>query len=59
MNYARPTNREWAKEIAAEVDPKYLEALDRVLLAEIQKFFENEGGQRELKEWKEQREKQL
>ena len=28
------------------------EALARVLLPEIQKFFESEEGQREFKEWK-------
>ncbi len=35
-----------------------VEALARVLLPEIQKFFESEEGQKEFKEWKEQREKQ-
>ena len=34
-----------------------VEALARVLLPEIQKFFESEEGQREFKEWKEQRER--
>lgn len=33
-----------------------VEALARVLLPEIQKFFETEEGQREFAEWKEQRE---
>ena len=36
-----------------------VEALARALLPEIRKFFESEEGQREFKEWKEQREKQL
>ena len=31
-----------------------VEALARVLLPEIQKFFKSEEGQREFKEWKEQ-----
>ena len=35
-----------------------VEALARVLLPEIRKFFESEEGQREFQEWKEQREKQ-
>ena len=30
-----------------------VEALARVLLPEIQKFFESEDGQREFQEWKE------
>ena len=30
-----------------------VEALARVLLPEIQKFFESEEGQREFREWKE------
>lgn len=30
-----------------------VEALARVLLPEIQKFFESEKGQREFREWKE------
>lgn len=30
-----------------------VEALARVLLPEIQKFFEREEGQREFREWKE------
>ncbi|MBD5160997.1 MAG: hypothetical protein HDT14_03075 [Oscillibacter sp.] len=30
-----------------------VEALARVLLPEIQKFFESEEGQREFQEWKE------
>ena len=34
-----------------------VEALARVLLPEIRKFFESEEGQREFEEWKEQREK--
>ena len=33
-----------------------VEALARVLLPEIQKFFESEEGQREFAEWKAQRE---
>ena len=33
-----------------------VEALVRVLLPEIQAFFESEGGQREVAEWKKQRE---
>ena len=32
-----------------------VEALARVLLPEIQKFFESEEGQREFAEWKAQR----
>ena len=36
-----------------------VEALARVLLPEIRKFFESEEGQREFKEWKEQRKEQL
>ena len=31
-----------------------VEALARVLLPEIQKFFESEEGQREFEKWKEQ-----
>ena len=31
-----------------------VEALARVLLPEIQKFFESEDGQREFRAWKEQ-----
>ena len=34
-----------------------VEALTRVLLSEIQAFFESEEGQREFAEWKAQREK--
>ena len=34
-----------------------VEALDRVLLPEIQAFFESEEGQREFAEWKAQQEK--
>ena len=30
-----------------------MEALARVLLTEIQKFFESEEGQKEFREWKE------
>lgn len=30
-----------------------MEALARVLLPEMQKFFESEEGQREFREWKE------
>ena len=33
-----------------------VEALARVLLPEIQAFFESEEGQREFSEWKKQRE---
>ena len=33
-----------------------VEALARVLLPEIQKFFESEDGQREFAEWKAERE---
>lgn len=33
-----------------------VEALDRVLLPEIQAFFESEEGQREFAEWKAQQE---
>ena len=33
-----------------------VEALARVLLPEIRKFFESEEGQREFKEWKEHQE---
>ena len=33
-----------------------VEALARVLLPEIQKFFESEDGQREFREWKEKQE---
>ena len=37
--------------------PKHkIEALVRVLLPEIQKFFESEEGQREFAEWKAQQE---
>lgn len=32
-----------------------VEALARVLLPEMQKFFESEEGQREFREWKEKR----
>ena len=32
-----------------------VEALARVLLPEIQKFFESEDGQREFREWKKNR----
>ena len=35
-----------------------VEALARVLLPEIQKFFESAEGQKEFREWKEQQEKQ-
>lgn len=34
-----------------------VEALSRVLLPEIQRFFESEEGQREFAEWKAQQEK--
>ena len=34
-----------------------VEALARVLLPEIREFFESEEGQREVRDWKEQREK--
>ncbi|MBS5703730.1 MAG: hypothetical protein KHW93_07855 [Butyricicoccus pullicaecorum] len=34
-----------------------VEALARVLLPEIQRFFESEEGQREFAEWKAQQEK--
>ena len=33
-----------------------VEALARVLLPEIQKFFESEEGQKEFREWKKRRE---
>lgn len=37
--------------------PKHeIEALARILLPEIQKFFESEEGQREFAEWKAQQE---
>lgn len=35
-----------------------VEALARVLLPEIQKFFESEEGQRELQSWKERQKKE-
>ena len=34
-----------------------VEALARVLLPEIQKFFESEEGQKEFREWKERQNK--
>ena len=34
------------------IPPHEVEALARVLLPEIQKFFESEEGQREFREWK-------
>ena len=37
--------------------PKHeIEALARILLPEIQKFFESEEGQREFEEWRAQQE---
>ena len=39
------------------IPPHEVEALARVLLPEMQKFFESEEGQREFREWK-QRQKQ-
>ena len=35
-----------------------VDALARVLLPEIQKFFESEEGQREFQKWKEQQKKE-
>ncbi len=50
------TRKEKVNDYGTGIPLHEVEALDRVLLPEIQKFFESEEGQREFAEWKAKRE---